>query len=82
MSLAKISPKGQILIPKRIRNKCGVKPGGKMHILEQAEGVLLKPVPEDPLETACVFLKCNFSLSNDLLKDHLKDQNMKEPVRI
>jgi AbrB family looped-hinge helix DNA binding protein len=74
MSLAQISSKGQILIPKRIRNKYGVKPGGKVHILEQAEGILLKPAPEDPLETACGFLKGNFSLTDDLLKDHLKEQ--------
>ena len=74
MSLVQISSKGQILIPKRIRNKYGVKPGGKVQLLEQAEGLLLKPAPQDPLETACGFLQGNFSLTNDLLKEHLKEQ--------
>jgi AbrB family looped-hinge helix DNA binding protein len=74
MSLAQISSKGQILISKRIRNKYGVKPGGKVHILERTEGILLKPAPEDPLEAACGFLKGNFSLTNDLRKEHLKEQ--------
>ncbi len=74
MSFAQISSKGQILIPKRIRKKYGVKLGGKVHILEQAEGILIKPAPEDPLEAACGFLKGDFSLTSDLLKEHSKEQ--------
>jgi AbrB family looped-hinge helix DNA binding protein len=74
MSLAQISLKGQLLIPKKIRNKYGVKPGGKVHILEQTEGILIKPAPEDPLETACGFLKGDFSLTDDLLEEHFKEQ--------
>ena len=74
MSLAQISSKGQILLPKRIRNKYGVKPGGKVHILEQPEGILIKPAPENPLETACGFLKGDFSLTNDLLQEHSQEQ--------
>jgi AbrB family looped-hinge helix DNA binding protein len=74
MSLAQISPKGQLLIPKRIRNKYGVRPGGKVHILEQTEGILIKPAPEDPLETACGFLQGDYSLTEDLLKEHHKER--------
>ena len=81
MSLAQISPKGQILIPKRIRNKYGVKPGGKVHILEQTEGILIKPAPQDPLSTACGFLKGDFSLTDDLLKEHLKEKKHETPRR-
>jgi AbrB family looped-hinge helix DNA binding protein len=74
MSLAQISSKGQILIPKRIRKKYGVKPGGKVQILEQTEGIMIKPAPEDPLETACGFLKGDSPLTDDLLKEHDKEQ--------
>ena len=73
MSLAHVSLKGQILLPKKLRNKYGVKPGGKVHILEQSEGILIKPAPEDPLEAACGFLKGDFSLTDDLLKEHAKE---------
>ncbi|MBI5603075.1 MAG: AbrB/MazE/SpoVT family DNA-binding domain-containing protein [Deltaproteobacteria bacterium] len=75
MSLAQISSKGQLLIPKKIRNKYGVRPGRKVHILEQTEGILIKPAPEDPLETACGFIKGDFSLTEDLLKEHRKEQS-------
>jgi AbrB family looped-hinge helix DNA binding protein len=74
MSFAQISSKGQILIPKRIRKKYGVKPGGKVHILEQTDGIMIKPAPEDPLEAACGFLKGDFSLTDDLLKEHAQEQ--------
>lgn len=74
MSIAQISLKGQILLPKKIRNKYGVKPGGKVLILEQVEGILIKPAPDDPLETACGFLKGDFSLTDDLLKERRKER--------
>ncbi|MEW6187841.1 MAG: AbrB/MazE/SpoVT family DNA-binding domain-containing protein [Thermodesulfobacteriota bacterium] len=80
MSLANISLKGQILLPKRIRNKYGVKPGGKVLILEQTEGLLIKPAPDNPLEAACGFLKGKFSLTDDLLKEHDKE-NRHETAR-
>jgi AbrB family looped-hinge helix DNA binding protein len=73
MPLAQISLKGQILLPKRIRNKYGVRPGGKVHILEQTGGILIKPAPEDPLEAACGFLKGDFSLTHDLIKEHSRE---------
>jgi AbrB family looped-hinge helix DNA binding protein len=66
MPLVQISSKGQIIIPKRIRNKYGLKPGGEVHILEQTEGILIKPAPNDPIETACGFLEGDFSLIEDL----------------
>ena len=74
MSLAQISSKGQLLIPKKIRKKYGVRPGGKVHLLEQADGILIKPAPNDPIETACGFLNGDFSLTEDLRKEHLKEQ--------
>jgi AbrB family looped-hinge helix DNA binding protein len=30
MSVARITPKGQILVPKNLRRKLGLKPGGKV----------------------------------------------------
>jgi AbrB family looped-hinge helix DNA binding protein len=73
MAVVQISQKGQILIPKRIRKKYGVIPGGRVHILEEPNGILIKPAPEDPIETACGFLEGDFSLANDLVKEHRKE---------
>jgi len=75
MVIVGVSPKGQILIPKRLRNKFGVRPAGKVQLLEAEGAVLVKPSPEDPLEVACGFLKGDFSLTNDLLEEHRKEQD-------
>ena len=74
MAVTQISQKGHILIPKRIRKKYGVTPGGRVHILEEPNGILIKPAPADPIETACGFLEGDFSLADDLAKEHLKEQ--------
>ena len=74
MATVQVSPKGQILIPKGIRKKYGVNPGGQVHILEEQDGILIKAAPEDPIETACGFLQGDFSLTRDLREEHRKEQ--------
>ncbi len=74
MPIVKISPKGQILIPKRIRDKYSVKPGGTVLLLESADGIFVKPAPEDPIGAACGFLKGDFSLKEDLISEHRREQ--------
>ena len=73
MAVAQVSPKGQILIPKRIRQKYGVKPGSNVQILEEPGGIVIKPAPEDPIATACGFLEGDFSLTEDLIQEHQKE---------
>ncbi len=73
MPVVQISPKGQILLPKRIREKYGVKPGSNVQILEQPDGIVIKPAPDDPIAVACGFLKGDFSLTEDLIEEHKKE---------
>lgn len=73
MPTVQISPKGQILIPKKIREKYGVKPGGMAQILETADGIIIKPAPEDPIEAACGFLEGDLSLTEDLTEEHRRE---------
>jgi len=73
MTVVRVSPKGQILIPKRIREKYGVKPGSNVQILEVPESILIKKAPEDPISASCGFLEGSFSLTDDLIKEHRKE---------
>ena len=73
MAVVRVSPKGQILIPKRIREKYGVKPGSNVQILEVPESILIKKAPEDPIAAACGFLEGSFSLTDDLIKEHRRE---------
>ena len=82
MPVIQVSQKGQILIPKAIRERHGVKPGSRVQILEQLEGILIKPAPEDPVDAACGFLEGDFSLTDDLIKEHqmeLADERKHRP---
>jgi AbrB family looped-hinge helix DNA binding protein len=51
MSVVQVSQKGQILIPKAIRERHGVVPGSRVQILEQSSGILIKPAPKDPISS-------------------------------
>ena len=79
MPLVQISPKGHILIPKKIRDKYGVIQGGKVQLIEGPDGILVKPAPADPIEAACGFIQGDFSLTADLLTERLKDKK-REPT--
>jgi AbrB family looped-hinge helix DNA binding protein len=74
MAIAQVSPKGQVLIPKRIRDKYGVKPGSSVQILEEPQGIVIRSAPEDPIKAACGFLEGDFSLTQDLIWEHQKEQ--------
>ena len=44
METSILTAKGQLLIPKRIRNKYGIKAGIKVAFLETPQGVVIKPM--------------------------------------
>jgi len=46
MTVVQVSPKGQILIPKAIREKYGVKPGSRVQLLEKPDSIVVKPAAE------------------------------------
>ena len=73
MEVVNVSAKGQILIPKKLREKYGVKPGFKVRIIDTQNGLYIKPAPEDPIDAACGFLEGDFSLTHDLIKEHRKE---------
>ena len=73
MQVVQISQKGQILIPKKLRDRYGVKPGSKVQILEEKGGLLIKAAPDDPIGAACGFIEGDFSLTQDLIQEHRKE---------
>jgi AbrB family looped-hinge helix DNA binding protein len=47
METSILTSKGQLLIPKRLRNKYGIKSGVKVAFIETPSGVILKPMDEN-----------------------------------
>ena len=55
MTKSTISPKYQIVIPKKIRKSLQLKPGQKVHVIQSAHRIEL--IPEKPLSEMRGFLK-------------------------
>lgn len=43
-----VSTKGQVILPKTVRESRGWTPGTRLQVTETAEGVLLRPAPQRP----------------------------------
>lgn len=82
MGRAKVSPKGQIVIPAPIRKKYGIKPGSIMEITEGDDRIILKLTPKDPIETAMGMLKGDISLTKELLQTRHEEQKAEEEKAI
>lgn len=71
METSIITSKGQLLIPKRLRTKYGIKCGIKVVFEETADGVMLKPMNEQYFKSFAGILKSG-NLTADMKK--MKDE--------
>lgn len=49
---SKVTSKGQVAIPKRLREKYGISPATAIRWIEKEEGILMVPEIEDPIIAA------------------------------
>lgn len=74
MTISKATIKGQVIIPAELRKKFNIKKGTRVAISEGVGNViLLKPVPDDPIEASRGMLKGKTSLTKALLKDRREE---------
>ena len=66
---SKVTTKGQIVIPKKIREKYGIYPSTSIKWIEKKEGILMVPDTEDPIIAARGMLK-----GSGVLKAYLKEK--------
>lgn len=66
---SKVTSKGQIVIPKKIRDKYGISSSTSIHWVEKEEGILMIPDSEDPIVAARGMLE-----GSGILKAYLKDK--------
>lgn len=66
---SKVTSKGQIVIPKRLREKYGLRPSTSVRWCEQKDGILMIPETQDPIAAARGMLK-----GSGLLKAYLADK--------
>ncbi|HOV88162.1 MAG TPA: AbrB/MazE/SpoVT family DNA-binding domain-containing protein [Syntrophobacteraceae bacterium] len=69
MRVVKVSSRGQIVVPKEIREKLGIKPGTRVlfQVVEQHAEIV--PLPQKPVKALRGMLKSESSLAAELLEE-------------
>jgi AbrB family looped-hinge helix DNA binding protein len=70
MTISRATIKGQVVIPAPLRNKFNIKKGSRVSISEgEGNVILIKPLPDDPIEASRGILKGKTSMTRALVKD-------------
>jgi len=78
MPVVKTSAKGQIVIPKAIRERLGITPGRRILLRIVGNHAEITPLPDDPIKGMRGILRGGKSLANDLLVERRKDNRINE----
>jgi len=78
MSIVKTSSKGQIVIPKDIREKLGITPGKRLLFRVIENHAEITPLPDDPIKEMRGILKGGKSMAKALLRERKKDNDIDE----
>ena len=77
--IVKTLAKGQIVIPKEIRDRLGIKPGKMVSLKVVGDHAEIEPLPDDPIEHLTGILKhYKGSLAKELLEERKKDNQTDE----
>ena len=74
MEKVRMSPKGQVVIPKPMRDKLGIKEGEEVLVEEGKRGILVMKKEENPLKAIVgLFEGKTLATSTDLVRDIRKE---------
>jgi AbrB family looped-hinge helix DNA binding protein len=71
----KVGPKGQVVIPKRIRERFGLEPGDEVEFEDAVDHIEVRPLPE-PVEL--LGLLADGAGTDDLLAARREDRELEE----
>ena len=79
MAIVKTHAKGQIIMPKDIRVKLGIKPGKMLSVTLVNDHVEIRPLPDDPIEYLTgIFKEHRGSMAAELLEERKRDNEIDE----
>jgi AbrB family looped-hinge helix DNA binding protein len=76
MTISKATVKGQVIIPAPLRKKFNIKKGTRVAITEgEGNVILIKPLPDDPIEASRGILKGKTSMIRALIKERREESS-------
>jgi len=78
METAHVTSKGQLVVPSRLRQKYGIKPGTKVCFIERGNEIVFQPVTPEYIRSVCGMLKSETSVTRELLKERARDKEREE----
>ncbi len=78
METSVLTVKGQLLIPKRIRNKYGIKSGVKVIFEETDNGVVIRPMNENYFKSFRGLLKSTGNLKEEIKELKAEEEKLEE----
>jgi AbrB family looped-hinge helix DNA binding protein len=81
MDSVRVTTRGRIVIPARLRRKLGIKPGTKVCFIEHGSEILFQPVTKEYVLSVCGILKDTTSATAELLIERKKDREREQAKR-
>lgn len=78
MATVVTSAKGQVVIPKKERERLGLRPGMRVSVSVVEDHIEIHPLPEDPVGHFQGFLKRGPSLTKALLDERRKERRRED----
>ncbi|MGH7901797.1 MAG: AbrB/MazE/SpoVT family DNA-binding domain-containing protein [Thermodesulfobacteriota bacterium] len=76
MAIVTISEKGQLVIPKKLRIKYGLKANSQVEWVDTGQGLVLIPIPKDPVKSSRGMLVGAKVTTGTLLKTRERDKKL------
>ena len=74
MTISRATVKGQVVIPAPLRKKLNIKKGSRVAITEgEGNVIVIRPLPDDPIEASRGALKGKTSILKALIKDRREE---------
>jgi AbrB family looped-hinge helix DNA binding protein len=78
MPVVKASSKGQIVIPKGLREKLGIGAGSRLLVRLVENHMEIVPLPDEPVKALRGMIKAENSLAEELIEERRRDDSIHE----
>ena len=75
------SAKGQVVIPKKERDRVGIKPGTRVVVTAVDDHIEIRPLPDNPVDHFHGYFRKGPSLTRALLDERRKERRREEKKR-